>query len=53
LNINGPFRLINALRRIEPSETAPVKLTFTPNSTTEVRFFINKKDILFFLLNSF
>lgn len=36
LNIDGPFRLLNALRRIEPGGTAPIKLTFTPNVTMEV-----------------
>ncbi|CAF3926048.1 unnamed protein product [Adineta steineri] len=35
LNIDGPFRLLNALRSIEAGGTAPVKLTFTPNATIE------------------
>ncbi|CAF0828693.1 unnamed protein product [Rotaria sp. Silwood1] len=35
LNINGPFRLINALRRVEPGDTTPIKLAFTPNATME------------------
>ncbi|CAF0802559.1 unnamed protein product [Adineta ricciae] len=35
LNIDGPFRLLNALRKIEPGGTAPIKLTFTPNATVE------------------
>jgi hypothetical protein len=55
LNINGPFRLINALRKIEPGDTTPIKLSFTPNSTIEVCL-INENHILFnylFILNSF
>ncbi|CAF3515844.1 unnamed protein product [Rotaria socialis] len=35
LNIYGPFRLINALRRVEPGDTLPVKLAFNPNATME------------------
>ncbi|CAF4577100.1 unnamed protein product, partial [Rotaria sp. Silwood2] len=35
LNISGPFRLINALRRVEPGDTTPIKLAFTPNATIE------------------
>jgi hypothetical protein len=44
LNIGGPFRLLNSLRRIEPGDTVAIKLTFTPNATIEV-WFIKKKKI--------
>jgi hypothetical protein len=46
LNIDGPFRLINALRKIEPGDTAPIKLAFKPSSTIEVCL-INKENLLF------
>jgi len=54
LNIDGPFRLINALRKIEPGDTAPIKLAFKPSSTIEVCL-INKENLLFiyFFFNSF
>jgi hypothetical protein len=47
LNIGGPFRLITALRQIEPGDTAPIKLTFTPNATMEVSLFDKKEDFMF------
>lgn len=43
LNVNGPFRLINALRRIEPGETASIKLAFKPNEIVEVSLVISLK----------
>jgi len=47
LNVEGPFQLITALRAIEPGQTAPIKITFTPNATAEVCFIqLNKSKSL-------
>lgn len=46
LNVNGPFRLVNALRRVEPGETTPIKLAFRPNEIIEVRVLISLQTII-------